>query len=103
LAVINLKEAIMHDAQEQLVNCFSTVFPTLSRSEILEADSQSVSGWDSLALVTLLAVIEEEFAIQFPPSDVEQLTSFDAFSKYISKQTMARGNSASAQVSTANV
>lgn len=93
----------MHDAQEQLVNCFATVFPTLSRSEILEADSKSVPGWDSLTLVTLLAVIEEEFAIQFLPSDVEHLTSFAAFSKYISKHMMTRGNSASAQVSTANV
>jgi acyl carrier protein len=98
-----MKEAIMSDAQEQLVNCFATVFPALSRSEILQATSQSVSGWDSLAMVTLLAVIEEEFAIQFPPSELEQLTSFAAFSNYINQLVIAQRSSSAAQSSAAHV
>ena len=90
----------MHETQEQLICCFSTIFPTLSRSEILEANPDSVSGWDSLAMVTLLAVIEEEFAIQFPPSDVELLTSFDAFCRYVEMRGSSHAASAAADSST---
>ena len=93
----------MPDPQEQLVNCFAAVFPALSRTEILEATSQSVSGWDSLAMVTLLAVIEEEFAIQFPPSELEQLTSFAAFSNYIERLIIAPGTSGAARTPVASI
>ncbi|HEX3685200.1 MAG TPA: acyl carrier protein [Bryobacteraceae bacterium] len=93
----------MNEAYEQLLRCFSTVFPSLSRQEILNANSESVPGWDSLAMVTLLAVIEEEFAIQFPPSEIESLTSFDAFWNCLQGRIISRGTSDAAQCSAAKV
>jgi hypothetical protein len=34
-------------------------------------------------MLTLLVVIEDEFAMQFPPSEIESLVSFDAFWNYL--------------------
>lgn len=66
------------DIQERLTNCFNTVFPDLSRDEILRAGSNSVATWDSLATVTLISLIEEEFGISIAPEDFEHLTSFES-------------------------
>lgn len=66
------------DIQERLTNCFNTVFPDLSRDEILRAGSNSVATWDSLATVTLISLIEEEFGISIAPEDFEYLTSFES-------------------------
>jgi hypothetical protein len=54
-------------------------------------------------MVTLLAVIEEEFAIQFPPSEIESLTSFDAFWNCLQGRIISRGTSDAAQCSAAKV
>ena len=83
----------MNDTQERLIRCFSTVFPGLSRNEILQASSASTPGWDSLAMVTLLAVIEEEFGVQFPPHELEALVSFDSFSSYMTGLPTRSGTS----------
>jgi len=93
----------MDDTQRRLVTCFATVFPTLSPSEILGASSDSVAGWDSLAMVTLLAVIEEEFGMQFPPAEVEALLSFRAFWDYMRPRIGSQETSNTAQCSAANV
>lgn len=84
----------MNNAHERLVTCFSTVFPALSRAEVVDASSDSVDNWDSLAIVTLLAVIEEEFAVQLPPDEVETLVSFHAFWTYLKPRISSNGNSA---------
>ena len=86
----------MHEIQDRLVSCFSTVFPTLSRTEILAANSESVPRWDSLAMVTLLAILEEEFAIQFQSYEVESLASFDAFYTHLKTRLSSVGTSIAA-------
>lgn len=91
----------MNDTQERLVKCFSTVFPALSRTEILQANSESAE-WDSLTIVTLFAVIEEEFAIQFLPQEVESLLSFDAFWNYVKARSAPDGTANAVQCSEAN-
>lgn len=71
----------MSDIQERLINCFSTVFPDLSRDEILRASSSSVATWDSLATVTLVSVVEEEFGISILPEDYDYMVSFQLVSE----------------------
>jgi acyl carrier protein len=69
----------MQDAQvERLVGCFEKVFPGLSQSEIAAATPQSVKAWDSIAHVTLLTVIGEEFGIDLDFEEFEGATSFAA-------------------------
>lgn len=71
----------MSDIQERLINCFSTVFPDLSRDEILRASNSSVATWDSLATVTLVSVVEEEFGVAILPEDYDYMISFQLVSE----------------------
>ncbi len=76
----------MDNSRERLTSCFSTVFPDLAPDEIPLASMASVGKWDSLATITLLTVIEEEFDLQIPPEDLEQLVSFDLILDYLERQ-----------------
>ena len=70
----------------RLTNCFQTVFPDLPETEIPAASQASVAAWDSVATVTLLTVIDEEFGIQV---DFRQLAGLDSFSRihdYVSRE-----------------
>ena len=73
----------MDNNHERLIGCFLAVFPQLSKADVSKASSTSVPGWDSVALVTLLATVEEEFGIQVDPEQMDQLTSFDAILSYL--------------------
>ena len=73
----------MSDTRERLIHCFQAVFPDLSENEAERATAQRVGAWDSVATVTLAAVVEEEFGTQFQPDDIENLTSFDAFLRVV--------------------
>lgn len=74
------------DTQENLINCFNTVFPNLSDKEILNATIDSVADWDSLAAVTLVFVIEEEFGVSIAPENFERLTSFAVIQQYLNER-----------------
>ena len=62
--------------EERLADCVAAVFPFLSRDEIQRAGSASVAAWDSLAMVTLVSLIEEEFSIQFSLDDYQLASSY---------------------------
>ena len=70
-------------ARMRLAACFAAVFPELSPAEIAAATPERVAAWDSIANVTLLAVIEEEFARAIAPEDLDALTSFAALHAYL--------------------
>jgi acyl carrier protein len=73
----------MPDTRARLVKCFSAVFPELSEQEIALASPLSVGAWDSLASVTLLSVLEEEFEVQIDPDALDQLVSFNLILDYL--------------------
>ena len=73
----------MNDARTRLVRCFSGVFPELSPSEIPKATSTAIKGWDSVATITLLTVVEEEFGVQFEPEELEHFVSFESILGYL--------------------
>jgi acyl carrier protein len=73
----------MDEQQRRLVNCFSAVFPELSSEEIVHACSATVSSWDSVAVVTLLTVIEEEFGISIEEDDPAKFDSFQRILGYL--------------------
>jgi acyl carrier protein len=76
----------MDDLRERLAACFATVFPDLAPEEIPQAAMASVGAWDSLATVTLLTLIEEEFALQVPPGELAELTSFELILDYLQRE-----------------
>jgi acyl carrier protein len=67
----------MQDLKERLINSVATVFPDLSAEEISRASSASVANWDSLAILTLVSVIEEEFRVSISPEEFENMISFE--------------------------
>ena len=73
----------MDEHRKRLTKCFAAVFPKLAPSEITAATPMTVAEWDSIANVTLVAVVEEEFGIAVEPDDLERLTSFDALLDYL--------------------
>lgn len=67
----------MHEDRQKLIRCFASVFPDLREADIQTATSSSVTAWDSVAMVTLIAVIEQEFGLQLPTEDLDELASFE--------------------------
>ncbi len=68
----------MDETRTRLIKCFETVFPDMPEAEIPNASQGSVAAWDSIAAITLLNVIEDEFQIAL---DLELAGELDSFSK----------------------
>jgi acyl carrier protein len=66
----------MNNLQERVTRCFSNVFPDLTDEEIRRASTASLAAWDSVAHVTLLSSIAEEFGQSFEIEDFEELVSY---------------------------
>jgi acyl carrier protein len=80
----------MDEQEKRLASCFLAVFPELSWDEITHASSTTVRGWDSVAVVTLLAVVEEEFEISI---EVEDPAQFDSFQRFLNHLRQVGGRS----------
>jgi acyl carrier protein len=66
----------MDDLEGKLIDCFTVVFPDLAPGEVRLASIASVPGWDSMASINLVAVIEEEFGIQLEIEELADMASF---------------------------
>ena len=76
----------MMDTYQRLVDCFAAVFPDLPPSAIPTASTVDVPQWDSIANVTLISVVEEEFSVQLPVDELENMTSFGLIERAIQGQ-----------------
>jgi acyl carrier protein len=79
----------MGDVAERLQRCFAAVFPQLLADQVVKASPQTVAAWDSVASVTLFAIIEEEFAIEIDVQDMPDLLSFDSILQYLRRRDPA--------------
>ena len=77
------------DTEPRLVRCFSLVFPNLPAGEIRTAGVETIDEWDSLASVTLVAVLQEEFGMEIDLGDLPELTSFHAVLRYLEIRTVS--------------
>ena len=73
----------MDNLEHRLVRCFSSVFPELNEDQIRNASIDSVPDWHSLASVTLISVVQEEFGVQVGLADLPNLVSFSAVQNYV--------------------
>jgi acyl carrier protein len=78
----------MPDVGTRLVGCFLTVFPELTEADIRSASQERIEQWDSVAAITLVNVIEEEFSTQI---DYDHLPDLDSFAKVLEYLTADRG------------
>lgn len=79
----------MHDLERRLARCFSVIFPELNDQEVKRATMENVADWDSVATVTLINVVEEEFGTEIALEDVEDLLSFADFLGYLRQRQAA--------------
>jgi acyl carrier protein len=68
----------MDPVRDKLSRCFSLAFPQLQPDQYANASAENVEGWDSVAQVTLLTLIGEEFGIAIDFEEFEGATSFEA-------------------------
>jgi acyl carrier protein len=76
----------MPELADRLTRCFASVFPALRPDQIHSASVDTVPGWDSLAAVTLIAIVEQEFDTQIDLMEMPELTSYQAVHDYLQRQ-----------------
>ena len=77
----------MTDIESKVSAVFSNVFPDLPESAIPQASQDSVSQWDSIAHVTLLSAVAEEFGIELDFQGEEELNSWAAIVAWVAEET----------------
>jgi acyl carrier protein len=73
----------MNDQRSRILQCFAAAFPDQPAKSLPTASMDTVKQWDSLAHVTLLSLISEEFTLDLAADDYEALTSFTAVEDYV--------------------
>ena len=79
----------MTDLKTKLSQCFLSVFPDLTEADLPRASQASLAQWDSVAHVTLLSAISEEFHIDLDDETFESLTSYALIESYVESQVGA--------------
>jgi acyl carrier protein len=69
--------------RDRLTRCFLTYFTELSPEEVPRASMTSVGEWDSMAAVTLIGLVSEEFGIEVAPDDYEHFVSYELILHYL--------------------
>jgi len=68
----------MPSTHDRLVLLFKEVFPSVDAATLTTASTKTMAEWDSLATVTLVSVIEDEFGVNLTLEELTELTSFPA-------------------------
>ncbi len=76
----------MPDLDERLARCFALVFPDVPPDQIADAGVDTVEAWDSLAGVTLMAVLTQEFGVDIDPAAMLDLDSYAAIREYLQEE-----------------
>ncbi len=75
----------MDNVREKLARCFVLAFPQMDPRQCFAASAENTKEWDSVAQVTLITLIGEEFGIDADFEEFEGATSFEAIAKRISE------------------
>jgi hypothetical protein len=73
------------ELEKRLVRCFRAAFPRYNGNlELLEPSA--TTDWDSLASVTLLTLIQDEFNVEVAQDDLNALRSFQSTEVFLRKR-----------------
>ena len=67
----------------RIFDCFCALFPNHSREELLTASRESIPEWDSLAGVTLLMLLQQEFHLDIDLTELDRFNSAQAVLDYV--------------------
>lgn len=79
----------MAELRDRLVRCFFSVFPALTEEEIRAVNVELLSNMDSLVVVTLVALIDEEFGVDIDVDGLLELGTFEAIQEYLREQSLS--------------
>ena len=71
---------------DRLVRCILSVFPTLTQDEARAAKMEFLMDADSLAAVTLVALIDQEFEVDIDLESLLKLGSFEALQQFVASK-----------------
>jgi acyl carrier protein len=77
----------MTNIKDRVTLCFSNVFPGVRPEEIPGSSTASLAAWDSVAHVTLLSSVAEEFGVDFEVEDYDELVSYGRIVDYLEKKS----------------
>jgi acyl carrier protein len=77
----------MTNIKDRVDLCFSNVFPSIRPEEIPNASAASLAAWDSVAHVTLLSSVAEEFGVDLEVEDFDELVSYALIIEYLEKKS----------------
>jgi acyl carrier protein len=80
----------MTNIEKRVGECFANVFPDIQPSQIPNASAATLPAWDSVAHITLLSAISEEFGVELEVEEYEELTSYRAIVDYMETKSKAR-------------
>ena len=66
----------MTNIPSRVSQCFLNVFPDLAAADLPRVSQAALPQWDTVAHVTLLSAISEEFQIELDDESFESLTSY---------------------------
>ena len=69
--------------EPRLEEIFRQVLHLSSGRDVSELEQADVPEWDSLAHVSLILAVEEEFGVQVDAADAIELTSYDAVARFL--------------------
>jgi acyl carrier protein len=79
----------MDDITKRLTFCFHSVFPDLPEASLAAASLSTVGEWDSVAAITLMNVLEEEFGLQLDFDRISEWDSFSSIREFLLKELRA--------------
>jgi acyl carrier protein len=79
----------MDEIRARVKECFQVVFPDLAEPEIPKASQENVAAWDSVAAITLVNVLEEQFEMEMDLDDIADLDSFEKICAYVQQRQPA--------------
>lgn len=81
----------MSDIDARLEKCFTALFEDLSPAEARAASAHSLAQWDSMATVTLMALVNDEFGVDLDLDEMEPLASFAALRERLEQSRATHG------------
>lgn len=76
----------MADLERRVLDCFANVFPEIARAELDGASQESITGWDSVRHVMLLAALAEEFDFPLDYEAAEEIHSYASAVSFVREQ-----------------
>ena len=76
----------MTNLDHRLISVFHNAFPEIPKDKLQQTTQQNTQSWDSVAAITLMNLIEEEFDIQLEFDDLADLTSFELVKNYLASK-----------------